>query len=498
MAEKLGRTVTSMARRQPKVIIAAFFGVLILMLLLLSSSKYSQDEACEVLTNWVIRKGGKVEGLKCIWKEEAAGRGVIASQPLMKSDNYLVIPENIWMWGHTLHKHSQIKDILYSDEKIVKRCGSEWKGTGMYCYLIIALEYEKHNLKNSYWKPYLDTVPFRPTSLTWLSEAELDNLQSATLKEITLNSKKELEKGYNEIMPYLHATYPDKFPKDKHTLESYAASAIHVSARVFQTNWHNSEKREMRRLKQEKKLSGAGGTTVGLIPYADLLNHQSYVDSDYGDSYSEHEGNFSLYASECYSPGAEVYHSYGSHHASVHFLSEYGFIPAGFLKADYITLVLTEEQEETVDKSNPAVGFIGIDGMVYPESFMNTVAEIQAGKEQRTALKAIDGAVSAIVGAIQSTLEDLPTTLEEDYAELRQGFKTYESWVAVNTRVRFKQILHTSVSVLNQRLKHRHYTTVEEGWTMPKTNHYTAERQNQDAAYYSLFTVELGLTTAKK
>lgn len=41
------------------------------------------------------------------------------------------------------------------------------------------------------------------------------------------------------------------------------------------------------------------------------------------------------------------------------------------------------------------------------------------------------------------------------------GFKTYESWVAVNVRVRFKQLLHTAVAVLKQRLRHLHYTTVE-------------------------------------
>lgn len=37
-------------------------------------------------------------------------------------------------------------------------------------------------------------------------------------------------------------------------------------------------------------LHQSSGTTIGLIPYADLLNHQSYVDSEYGDSYSGHDG----------------------------------------------------------------------------------------------------------------------------------------------------------------------------------------------------------------
>lgn len=60
-------------------------------------------------------------------------------------------------------------------------------------------------------------------------------------------------------------------------------------------------------------------------------------------------------------------------------------------------------------------------GMVYPETFLNTVAEVQEGKTKRTAQRAVHAAMEAIVGAMERDLHALPTTLDADYAELRQG-----------------------------------------------------------------------------
>jgi hypothetical protein len=52
-----------------------------------------------------------------------------------------------------------------------------------------------------------------------------------------------------------------------------------------------------------------------MIPFADLVNHQSYVESFYGinEGVDGEDSPFKCWATECYSPGQEIFQSYGSH-----------------------------------------------------------------------------------------------------------------------------------------------------------------------------------------
>ena len=88
--------------------------------------------------------------------------------------------------------------------------------------------------------------------------------------------------------------------------------------------------------------------------------------------------NFVVKATEAYERSAEIYHSYGSHHSSHHYLTTYGFVPNGFLQADYIAVLMPKGEpvstRVTGNKKGRSVAFIGVDGHIYPEEFLKVYA----------------------------------------------------------------------------------------------------------------------------
>jgi hypothetical protein len=49
------------------------------------------------------------------------------------------------------------------------------------------------------------------------------------------------------------------------------------------------------------------------------------------------ENAFSCWATECFTAGAEIFQSYGSHKSSSHYFLYYGFIPTGFEQSDFVS-----------------------------------------------------------------------------------------------------------------------------------------------------------------
>ena len=96
---------------------------------------------------------------------------------------------------------------------------------------------------------------------------------------------------------------------------------------------------------------------------------------------TDRAGEFVVKATEAYEPSAEIYHSYGSHHSSHHYLTTYGFVPNGWLQADYIAVLMPTGTDGAPvstrvagNKKGRLVGFIGVDGHIYPEEFLKVYA----------------------------------------------------------------------------------------------------------------------------
>eukprot|EP00729_Bicosta_minor_P019098 gene19099-22170_t len=110
-------------------------------------------------------------------------------------------------------------------------------------------------------------MPVNPTSPLMWSKEQLDNLESPTLVDQVLKSKNKLENQYNALFPYLSEKYPQHFPQSESTLERWTWASLQTWGRSFDTSAFDKADPDRR--------------TWTIIPFADLVNHESYVESFY-------------------------------------------------------------------------------------------------------------------------------------------------------------------------------------------------------------------------
>ena len=205
---------------------------------------------------------------------------MLASRRLRHGEAYLSLPKHLWFYVESIQANSTIRDLLETDPTIAEACGDEWDDDP--CRMMVALEYETYN-PDSFWRAYIDTFPARPTSLTWWSDQQLADLQSPVLVTETQSTQRWINESYHTLFPKLCQSHPALFKCDgtRHSYASWAASVIHVGARAFTCTseaFHNGTAGHVLRSKP-LKLSG-------LMPFADLVNHQSYTESLYSDKYA--------------------------------------------------------------------------------------------------------------------------------------------------------------------------------------------------------------------
>lgn len=200
--------------------------------------------------------------------------------------------------------------------------------------------------------------------------------------------------------------------------------------------------------------------------YVDLVNHQSYVGSEYGiDTYVK--GWYQCLSSEAYEAGAEIFISYGSHHHTAHFLETYGFAPGGFEHMDTIGFHLTPKNE-TARKcaggkhaeycKGDVVAVAGIDGCIRQGrvgSFERTVASVIADKSvQRITDAEITTTRAYMREQITRELAGFSTTYESDINRLVSGESlSFDDYVVLAVRSRYKRVLHAVAEQLGKNTK---------------------------------------------
>jgi hypothetical protein len=268
-------------------------------------------------------------------------------------------------------------------------------------------------------------MPELPTSPIWWSREQLDALQSKTITASVLELQRYLNNTYDSLIPHLESTYPDRFPPGKFGLYELTWSALHIWGRAFDTS-ANDEEEPTRR-------------SWGMIPFADLVNHQSYVESFYGDS--DGEGPFECWATECFAPGEELFQSYGSHKSSTHYFLYYGFVPRGYIRSDFVSFQAADGKNTV----KSPIGIAGPNGHVSEEFIVLVRDQLLArGLIDDADYNETQGYRSALqhtLNAIETEMSELPSTHGEDMTALMEPFETYDKWVSLTVRTRFKFVL---------------------------------------------------------
>lgn len=452
------------------------------------------DPVCTRLENWITSNGGEIDGVACVNRPDRGGRALISTTALPYRRTYISVPKHLWMHERSLKANSSIVEILNEDATLKEVCGETWGFTGEPCRLMIALMFEREQ-PDSWWGPYIDSMPEVPTSPIWWGASEKAELQSPILTTMVNELQDYLKETYGKLFPYLSDNYPEKFPPGKFTLDSMTWSALQVWGRAFDTNATDTADSSRR--------------TWGMIPFADLVNHQSYTESFYSDQGGK--GPFECWATECFHPGAEVYQSYGSHKTSSHFFLYYGFVPSGYVRNDFIAFRVPHGEvtrlidhnvtiERGVARASELIGFAGVDGHI-SEYF---IAAYHAFLSELGLLPKVDPykfVLGTILSSLEKTIHDFPTTYDEDFAALSKGFENYDRWVTLTIRTRFKFVMDRVVENLKHRIASKliasteGWSNAEQDWLLTYDDEEVSAKTAEANAKDSLYVVEVDFKT---
>ena len=183
---------------------------------------------------------------------EPAGRGLIAIRPITQGEPIFEVPENLILTKQTAIEHfSSVANLLNDVDE--------------YVALAMLLIDERNKGEASFWKPYLDILPPDEELIPlfrW-SDEELGLLKGSPTLVACTSLKQKLRKEYQTAVETVFEQHPSVFPLDVYSFEAWEwAFAVLFSRAIL--------------LRKE--------STLALVPYADLLNHNpfctSYIDME--------------------------------------------------------------------------------------------------------------------------------------------------------------------------------------------------------------------------
>ncbi|XP_066283087.1 SET domain-containing protein 4-like [Branchiostoma lanceolatum] len=220
------------------------------------ASLMSRDDNIELM-RW-LRKNGFRETHLVLTDFPDTGRGVMTTRNLKEGDCIVSLPENLLITTTTVvnsHLGQYIKN--WKPHLTPKQVLS--------LYLIA----EKFRGKDSFWYPYLQTLPASYTTPSYFSTAEVDALPPA-VREATLQHRKVLQNSYKSLRTSLHTLEP-LFPdwETVFTFKSYRWAWATVYTRSVYKRGPGWE-----------FLDPSDRDVYALAPFLDMLNHSPSVQTD--------------------------------------------------------------------------------------------------------------------------------------------------------------------------------------------------------------------------
>jgi hypothetical protein len=176
--------------------------------------------------------------------------------------------------------------------------------------LAVCLMFEKSLGCASDFAPYIKVLPDRePVPFTW-KPADVSLLKGTELEELVRLKCKQVEEEWTAFIQPMTTRFPQEFPARSFSLAEYISATSVVLSRCFPT---------------------AHG--AGLVPWADLLNHEhepaALYEEEHGEEGRDGRGaggmDAAIVMQRCCDAGAEVYHTYGNL-SSAELLFRYGFL----------------------------------------------------------------------------------------------------------------------------------------------------------------------------
>jgi len=408
-----------------------------------------EDPICNNLESWIVENGGTITGARCVFTPEGGGRGLKAAEAMTYRQTYIEVPRKCWMNEGTMKADSAVGQILTKDAVIAKECGEvgetgRWGVKGEPCRLALAMMYEEGLGEASFWHPYFASIPAEQTSPILWSQEELAQLESDVMIEFITYLKTFLQKTFDNTVPYLIETYPEHFNTETHNVDALIRTTLMIWGRSFDSN--------------ATDVAAPKRRTWSMIPFADLVNHQSYVESFFSDRGGS--DRFACWATECFTPGAEIFQSYGSHKSTSHFFYYYGFIPGGYVSNDYLSFEIEMgkiplvNDKDALKLDTSLLGFAGVDGLI-TESFITGYRDVLRHNGAIPVSDRSDGmavTLYKIKAALEAKAYSLNTTYQEDLDKLAEGFTDFTTFTTLSIRTRYKFVINKVIRNLEHRI----------------------------------------------
>ncbi|XP_064149067.1 actin-histidine N-methyltransferase isoform X3 [Loxodonta africana] len=198
------------------------------------------------LMKWASENGASVEGFEVVnFKEE--GFGLRATRDIKAEELFLWVPRKLLMTVESAK--NSVLGPLYSQDRILQAMGNITLAFHLLC--------ERAN-PNSFWQPYIQTLPSEYDTPLYFEEDEVRHLQSTQAIHDVFsqykNTARQYAYFYKVIQTHPHA---NKLPlKDSFTYEDYRWAVSSVMTRQNQIPTEDGSR-----------------VTLALIPLWDMCNH---------------------------------------------------------------------------------------------------------------------------------------------------------------------------------------------------------------------------------
>jgi hypothetical protein len=249
---------------------------------------------------------------------ESSGRGLIAFKNIQQNEKIIEIPENIIITEKNDFFNTPNYSLLNEYDKIA-----------------IFLIRERSKGDKSFWKPYLDALPFEndlKLVFRW-KFSDLIFLQGSKIILATKYQKKKIDIQFRYLREKIFGPYPLIFPEEIFNLQSMEWAMTLLFSRAIYLQ--NSRK-------------------IAMVPYADLLNHNpystSYIDSKSIPFSSSYE--ISMYSDRSYNKFDQIFTTYGPK-TNLELLVLYGFsLERNPFEAYEIRVSLSKNDSKYFQKKN--------------------------------------------------------------------------------------------------------------------------------------------------
>lgn len=288
-----------------------------------------QETTYQNLKSWMILNGWKPI---CDLKPhvfETTGRGLMTLEQVQANNVVLKIPKSLLITTTTVSQSSIGK--LFSQKSYTAQC-----------VLATYLIHQRHLGVESFWKPYLDSLPLSYTNPEFCTKSEKSHLPDFLTNELNC-TKRKLNSSYLSLVGSIklqksqHCDHCQESYFDIFDYHSFVWAYYTVNTRSIYLN-NNSDK--------SSKINILGDDDMAMAPLLDLFNHNCETVADA----SLVEQSYQIKALRSYNPGSQVFINYGSH-SNIKLYLEYGFfIPNNAL--DQICFNLSDIQKfKKVSKS---------------------------------------------------------------------------------------------------------------------------------------------------